>query len=232
MLINENGHESHEQYEYKLPKKSLQIKEDNSFFSRLLSKETSIANSSCRVYYGEAGAVPFVWELQPGTPKHPLSEIYNPPLTPPPSYSSTNSKNKSKTIKQSRVSKAGNSTIFPKLNVWSKSRKLQLSPSSSFSSSNSWASLNSSVSSLTNKKVNKRRCFSADSSHPFVYDIRSVECDGSDSTSPNSTLCISKERKNKNGVFGRCSIGKVKCLLLSVLGHGFPGRCCISKTTA
>ncbi|KAL6126824.1 hypothetical protein ACLB2K_074869 [Fragaria x ananassa] len=50
---------------------------------KLVAKETSVANSSCRVYYGAAaGAVPFMWESQPGTPKHTLSETSLPPLTP------------------------------------------------------------------------------------------------------------------------------------------------------
>ncbi|RDY03285.1 hypothetical protein CR513_13143, partial [Mucuna pruriens] len=68
--------------------KSFRIKEGDRFFSRLMSKETSMANSSSRVfYYGETSiAVPFMWEAQPGTPKHPSSETCLPPLTPPPSY--------------------------------------------------------------------------------------------------------------------------------------------------
>nr|XP_025609073.1 uncharacterized protein LOC112702308 isoform X2 [Arachis hypogaea]XP_025664026.1 uncharacterized protein LOC112762405 [Arachis hypogaea] len=48
--------------------KSFRIKQDDKFFSRLMSKETSMANSSSRVfYYGESSvaAVPFVWEEQP-----------------------------------------------------------------------------------------------------------------------------------------------------------------------
>ncbi|KAK4755450.1 hypothetical protein SAY87_009207 [Trapa incisa] len=65
---------------------------DGKFFSRLVSKESSsITNSSFRVYYaGVAGKVPFMWESQPGTPKHALfasSDSFSdlPPLTPPPS---------------------------------------------------------------------------------------------------------------------------------------------------
>ncbi|KAK1409289.1 hypothetical protein QVD17_35815 [Tagetes erecta] len=40
------------------------------------------------LYYGSAsaGSVPFMWESQPGTPKHALAESSLPPLTPPPSY--------------------------------------------------------------------------------------------------------------------------------------------------
>lgn len=83
--------------------KSFRIKQDDKFFLRLKSKEaSSSANTSSRVmYYGETSiAIPFVWEAQPGTPKHPLSETSLPPLTPPPSYyskkSNTNKKRNSK----------------------------------------------------------------------------------------------------------------------------------------
>ncbi|KAE9608040.1 hypothetical protein Lal_00003532 [Lupinus albus] len=77
--------------------KSFRIKQNDRFFTRLMAKEISNANTSSRVlYYGETSlAVPFMWEAQPGTPKHPLSETSLPPLTPPPSYYS-NSKSISK----------------------------------------------------------------------------------------------------------------------------------------
>ncbi|KAA8533995.1 hypothetical protein F0562_031512 [Nyssa sinensis] len=50
-----------------LPQKFLQIKQDDKFFSRLLSKESSKSESSFRVLYygGASGAVPFTWESQP-----------------------------------------------------------------------------------------------------------------------------------------------------------------------
>ncbi|CAL9096460.1 unnamed protein product [Musa textilis] len=70
-----------------LPRPSLQIKQDDKFYCRLLSKESSLTQPSFRVYYGVAsGAVPFLWESQPGTPKHTASSTNLPPLTPPPSY--------------------------------------------------------------------------------------------------------------------------------------------------
>ena len=65
----------------------LHIKDNGSKLSRLLSKENSVANPSFRVYYGgNSGAIPFMWESQPGTPKHTFSEASIPPLAPPPSY--------------------------------------------------------------------------------------------------------------------------------------------------
>ncbi|KAI4306926.1 hypothetical protein L6164_030167 [Bauhinia variegata] len=116
--------------------KSFRIKQDDSFFSRLMSKETSTGNASSRVmYYGEAPvAVPFMWESQPGTPKHPLSESSLPaPLTPPPSYS-CNSKSKTKTRNSKTNVLSG---ILP---MFSCSRKSHVSPSSSWSSSTSSSS--------------------------------------------------------------------------------------------
>lgn len=86
---------------------SLQIKEDDRFFSKLLSRESSssldrannlLSSSSRALYYGGSqGSVPFIWESRPGTPKNPtvfpnvdtypaaniVPELI-PPLTPPP----------------------------------------------------------------------------------------------------------------------------------------------------
>ncbi|CAI9779186.1 unnamed protein product [Fraxinus pennsylvanica] len=87
--------------------KSLEIKNDDKFFSRLLSKETTKTNPSFRVYYGDvSGAVPFTWETRPGTPKH-HTIFYDtsiiPPLTPPPSYYSTNGNKPLKPSSRSRI---------------------------------------------------------------------------------------------------------------------------------
>ncbi|WJX32528.1 hypothetical protein P8452_20842 [Trifolium repens] len=138
MVLNNDGVNHHHSSEM-----SFRITQDGRFFSRLMSKETSNSNSSSRrvFYYGETSvAVPFMWEAQPGTPKHPLSETSLPPLTPPPSYSSTNYKSNGKR----RNSKVNNMflTILPRLVG---SRKSHVSPSSSNSSS--WSSSSSSSSS-------------------------------------------------------------------------------------
>ncbi|OIT27156.1 PREDICTED: uncharacterized protein LOC109214328 [Nicotiana attenuata] len=71
----------------------LLIKDDDKFFSRLLSKENSNkGESSFKFYYYEgscSSSIPFHWESEPGTPKHSFANtILNPPLTPPPSYQS------------------------------------------------------------------------------------------------------------------------------------------------
>ncbi|KAL6128011.1 hypothetical protein ACLB2K_071372 [Fragaria x ananassa] len=120
---------------------------------KLMAKEleTSAANSSCRVYYGAtAGAVPFMWESQPGTPKHTLSETSLPPLTPPPSYSvNTNPKHySSSTIQRSGArAKALLDSIIPRALKFRKAgRNMSLTSSSvlwSSSSSSSWSSTSS-----------------------------------------------------------------------------------------
>ncbi|XP_062207293.1 uncharacterized protein LOC133909039 [Phragmites australis] len=66
----------------------LRIKQDGKFYERLLTKESSAANLSFRYYWAEPGAVPFVWETQPGTPKDVARMAAGalPAITPPPSY--------------------------------------------------------------------------------------------------------------------------------------------------
>ncbi|CAL4895510.1 unnamed protein product [Urochloa decumbens] len=67
------------------------VKQGSKLHSKMLSKEAAaqLAVPSFRVYYSvaSAGAVPFLWESQPGTPKNDSpSAAALPPLTPPPSY--------------------------------------------------------------------------------------------------------------------------------------------------
>ncbi|KAK8663646.1 hypothetical protein V6N13_083455 [Hibiscus sabdariffa] len=98
-----------------LQNKTLEIKQDDKFFSRLLSKESSLANPSFRVYYGGlSGAVPFTWESQPGTPKSTFSGASIPPLTPPPSYFS-NSNSNSNPIKTKRSRSGLLQSLFPRI---------------------------------------------------------------------------------------------------------------------
>lgn len=141
--------------------KSFRIKQDDKFFLRLKSKEASSANTSSRVmYYGETSiAIPFVWEAQPGTPKHPLSETSIPPLTPPPSYYS----------KKSNTNKKRNS----KINIFScilsrlvGSRKTTHASSTSSGSSSSASSSSSSYS--YSRRDNNQGSFSSSCSSTIV----------------------------------------------------------------
>jgi len=72
----------------------LLVKQGSKLHAKMLSKEAEaqLAVPSFRVYYpvASAGAVPFLWESQPGTPKNDSpSAAALPPLTPPPSYYSS-----------------------------------------------------------------------------------------------------------------------------------------------
>ncbi|XVE52241.1 hypothetical protein DITRI_Ditri02bG0107200 [Diplodiscus trichospermus] len=208
------------------PQKGLLIKQDDKFFSRLMSKETSMANSSCRVYYGGAsGAVPFMWESQPGTPKHPSCDATLPPLTPPPSYHSSF---KSKSMQKKSMKPTFLSFIFPRL---ISSRKNHASPpssrssTSSSSSSSSWSSLHGSGSSASAKSSMNRKLFQKRSSY-FSYSRSPVhncmdDDDGEEGLeSPTSTLCFGVKRRNPNEFRGCHSMVNMKKALLSIVRHG------------
>ncbi|KAK1351528.1 YLP motif-containing protein 1-like [Heracleum sosnowskyi] len=118
--------------------------EDKHFSTRVLSKESSVANPSFRVYYGDVpSAVPFVWETQPGTPKHnffPKDDNNPPTLRPPPSFYFTPTRDPTKTNSMSRSKRI----LFSNLkNIVPPFKKNQLSssPTSSSSSSSSYSSI-------------------------------------------------------------------------------------------
>jgi Protein of unknown function (DUF688) len=126
---------------------------ENKIPSKLLTREaiSELSNPSFRVYYGKAsGSVPFLWESQPGTPKHPSTTTAStkdqhvfPPLTPPPSYfsySESSSKKKTKSHNLLHI-------ILPKLNLrrlnssyrsWSSSSCSSSEPSSPAVGQKAW----------------------------------------------------------------------------------------------
>ncbi|KAJ0101034.1 hypothetical protein Patl1_06748 [Pistacia atlantica] len=185
-----------------------------------MSKETSMANSSSRIYYrGASGSVPFMWESQPGTPKHQFSDTALPPLTPPPSYQS-NSNSKSKTLhKETNKPKLLNA-IFPsrftKKNHASpnSSSSWSCASSSSSSSSSSWSSSRS-----TNSKF-QRRYFSCSSRTRIHYNMDDGH--GHSHGSPISTLCFGGTKaKSFNGGPGCYSLVNMKNAFFSIAGsHG------------
>lgn len=140
----------------------MEIKEDDKFFSRLLSKETSMANPSFRVYYGAVSvAIPFVWEAKPGTPKHTNNHLgsepdremdlcQHPPLTPPPSYSLHHLNNNSSPVKRSNKIFNG---LFPRM---MHRRQISSSLSSSSSSSSRLSSSDSSLEMLDPTRTRTR----------------------------------------------------------------------------
>ncbi|XVF70003.1 hypothetical protein PTKIN_Ptkin11bG0126700 [Pterospermum kingtungense] len=60
------------------------IQGDETFFNRIISRNSSIGCSSRIYYYRSSEGVPFNWEMQPGTPKEPHKEDILPPISPPP----------------------------------------------------------------------------------------------------------------------------------------------------
>ncbi|OWM67069.1 uncharacterized protein LOC116206947 [Punica granatum] len=109
-----NGHSLNHPSRNSLQLMINQEDDDNKFVSKLLSKESSVANPSFRVYYGGVvGSVPFIWESEPGTPKHTLfttrhDNLSLPPLTPPPSsFRSTTGTNSDKRLPKKAVRRSG-----------------------------------------------------------------------------------------------------------------------------
>lgn len=172
--------------------------------SKLIVKESSQVNASSRIYYYGGASVPFLWETQPGTPKHSLfSESFRlPPLTPPPSYyssssSSENKQSKART-KQTRLVK----TLFNGKHYVSR-------PSFSWSSTSSSSSSSFSSSSPRSKTEHcKKKCYLS-CSRSYVKDDDEEEIG---SSSPRSTLCY------KRGFSS--SMEGMKRALCSVLSHG------------
>ncbi|XP_050208937.1 uncharacterized protein LOC126659664 [Mercurialis annua] len=206
---------------------TLEIKKDEKFFTRIMSKETSMANSSCRVYYGgSSGSIPFTWESRPGTPKHSFSHHGSniPPLTPPPSYYSNS---KSRSINKEHHKPNLFYTILPKL-ILAKNKSCHVSHSSSMSSSStttttrttsssSWSSFRSSPATVLSKnsKLSKNN-------YPCFVCSRSamIHCgvdDDIDECEHGSRLGYGDKNKDLNG----CYIMKnMKNVLLFILGHG------------
>ncbi|KAK1426510.1 hypothetical protein QVD17_15184 [Tagetes erecta] len=138
--------------------KPLKIKQDDKFFSKLVSKETSIANPSFRVYYGNvSGSVPFTWEIQPGTPKHKFSDNSLPPLTPPPSYYFTNPNHHHQTKPSKRKYYPRSKFLYNLLFNINAIKKRHVSPSSL--SSSSWSSSMSSANASSKGFGSRRRRF-------------------------------------------------------------------------
>lgn len=163
------------------PADFLLIKQDDKFFSRLLSKEsTAKGESSFRYYYcgGSSGSIPFVWESQPGTPKHKFSDTSLPPLTPPPSYqTNTHFKYLHKQSKSNFFH-----SIFPKIS----SKRITFSPSVLTSPSVSSSGLSSfSISSVQiTGYSNQRNYRSRSETEEYDHDKLQIP------SSPTSTFCF------------------------------------------
>ncbi|CAO2825779.1 unnamed protein product [Amaranthus hypochondriacus] len=213
----------------------IEIEENKKPFprARTLSSKENMENfedgeTSFRVYYGAKGAsIPFMWESQPGTPKHPIfhkndTSIVLPPLTPPPSYSQRACSDDFLKKKSSKnmIFRAFLSSIIRRRHSCS-----HVNPTSSLSFSNSNSSPLSWSSSSTNsssslssprKKCNKshRRSFSFCSPReksPLFY---KEEEDQQDVGYYSSKMCFGFKKQQ-----GCYSMQDMKDALFSIKGH-------------
>ncbi|KAG4113322.1 hypothetical protein ERO13_D13G216200v2 [Gossypium hirsutum] len=82
------------------------IQDDQMFFHRIISRDSSVGCSSRIYYYRSSEGIPFNWEMQPGTPKEPQKEDVLPPISPPPALLSLGlPKPRIDVVKESKVSK-------------------------------------------------------------------------------------------------------------------------------
>lgn len=76
-----------DQRDRRVTKEVSAIQDEQLFFNRIISRNSSLGCSSRIYYYGgrSSEGIPFNWEMQPGIPKEPRKEdIQLPPLSPPP----------------------------------------------------------------------------------------------------------------------------------------------------
>ncbi|KZV51932.1 hypothetical protein F511_09196 [Dorcoceras hygrometricum] len=149
------------------------------------------------VYYGGAtGAVPFIWESQPGTPKHNSSHAaLPPPLSPPPSHLFSPRTNfchkKNSNFSNSIISRIPSKKVTASSSVFSSS-------SLSSSSCPHVVSLGTSPSSMNSNK-----------SGDMGYDPRKI--------SPSSKTCFCPLSGSLRKIRGYC-MKSVKKLVLSIVG--------------
>ncbi|KAI3519695.1 hypothetical protein L1887_08910 [Cichorium endivia] len=175
-----------------------------------------VGESSFRVlYYGaaSAGSVPFMWESQPGTPKHALTESSLRPLTPPPSYHQFTPKYNSsmQMIKHSSTSSGFLRAIF-----LSSSRKRN-TKAAALPSSFSSCSISSSSSSSSSQSTPMRKTDGWRRTSVLKLELEEDRGDeevASGGGSPTSTLCLG------GGFKDGYRIKKVKKAMLSFVRHG------------
>ncbi|KAI3720963.1 hypothetical protein L2E82_31962 [Cichorium intybus] len=177
-----------------------------------------VGESSFRVlYYGaaSAGSVPFMWESQPGTPKHALTESSLRPLTPPPSYHQFTPKYNSsmQMIKHSSTSSGFLRAIFLSSSRKRNTKAPAATPSSFSSCSISSSSSSSSSQSTPMRKTDGWRRTTSVLKLELEED-RGDEEVASGGGSPTSTLCLG------GGFKDGYRIKKVKKAMMSFVRHG------------
>lgn len=170
-------------------------------------------------YYGGA-SIPFIWESRPGTPKnHLCSDSSLPlPLTPPPSYYSSEilSTPKRQSKVRTKLSK------FLSMSMFNDLRRRNHGSKKTTSSSFSWSSTSSSSSFSSSPPHSLKKRVSHDRKSPLLY--ANYEEDELRS-SPTSTLCYS----NGGRIGCSSSMGSLKRVLFSgsmesLKRHGTTGK--------
>lgn len=180
---------------------------DDKFLSKLMSKDSSVANSSSRIYYRSdlSSSIPFTWETRPGTPKHPINDNTIPPLTPPPSYLSNSNSTQISKVKNLNNSKLLNNYILSRFGV---KKRNNVTPTVSWSSKSSSLSSSSSSSSSLALSRSSSTCYSFP-----LKKSNSLACFGVKSRSLNASFPGRKSSKSQN------SMVKMKNALKSIVGH-------------
>ncbi|RLM99588.1 uncharacterized protein C2845_PM06G06040 [Panicum miliaceum] len=185
----------------------------------MLSKEAAaqLAVPSFRVYYSvaSAGAVPFLWESQPGTPKNDSpSAAALPPLTPPPSYYAAGRGGAGGRSRKRHPGLIG--AILPRIALLR--RPGRTAPCSSWSSS--WSSSSSNTSSMSPVfTVQSSPAAGGSSSHRRAFSA------GGDEDAEAVPRCFWTDRDCcEKGVARGCGVAvAVRNALATVVG-GKPGR--------
>ncbi|TVU17387.1 hypothetical protein EJB05_33420, partial [Eragrostis curvula] len=194
----------------------------NRLRSKMLSKEAAaqLAVPSFRVYYSvaSAGAVPFLWESQPGTPKNDSpSAAALPPLTPPPSYYTSGGGKGAGAGGRSSKKRRGAGTIFSFLRRPGRSTTPTTPCVSTSTSSSSWSSTSSSSSSAMSPVFAVARSSPpADGSRGGLRRTFSAGEDDADAEAP----CFGMEPECcERGMVKGCSVvGAVRNALATVVG--------------
>ncbi|KAK9683615.1 hypothetical protein RND81_10G153400 [Saponaria officinalis] len=181
-----------------------------------------IGEASFRVYYGTTGAaVPFIWESQPGTPKHPIfrtsrieNDDYIPPLTPPPSYT-TSSLTLGHTSRKCRKSR-----IFDVIFSLVSRKNSDVTPTSTLMSSSSLSSISSTR--LGERKSVKNKChrrnvsFSSFGAKSPLFGEEDHNSNNNNMGSPNSRVMCMGFKKKYQGCY---SMQDMKNAILCIRGH-------------
>ncbi|KAI3748902.1 hypothetical protein L6452_12321 [Arctium lappa] len=163
------------------------------------------------LYYGDAsaGSVPFMWESQPGTPKHALTESFLPPLTPPPSF-----QNHMLTKHSSSKRSSFLRTVFLASSRKTAHVEAAPPPPSSFSSCSISSSSSSNSSSHLNSPTRKTGVWRRRSAVKFGLEEDYGGGGDGGGGSPTSTLCFG------GGFRKGYRVKKVKTAILSFVLHG------------